>query len=114
MKALSRNFNVKLIAAGALMLSVYTIPAHASTSQITRLKSEGFRTCQTLGNTGYTAIVQGLTLNGGGQRDGGLGNFRIRYCLNTRAECEHFIGNITSNVRGIFDIKYASCKSRAS
>ncbi len=102
--------------AAAAMMAVTLVPAttsisQARTAEIVRLKSEGFRNCRALGDSGYTAVVRGTSLFGA-SRNGSFGNFNLRSCFQTRAECTRFINSIPRIVRGFNDIHYASCTAR--
>lgn len=93
------------------LVPVTTSISHARGAETVRLNSEGFRKCKAQGNSGYTAIVRGTSLNGA-TRNGTFGTFSLRSCFQTRAACSNFVNSIPHIVRGINDIHYASCKSR--
>ncbi len=85
--------------------------ANARGSETVRLNGEGFRKCKAQGDSGYTAIVRGTSLNGT-SRNGAFGSFNLRSCFHTRAEYSRFVNSIPHIVRGVNDIHYASCKAR--
>lgn len=99
----------------ALLTITLIVPTITSSqargSETVRLNGEGFRACKALGDSGYTAIVRGTSLNGV-SRNGSFGTFNIRSCFETRNECRRFVGSIPHIVPGVNDIHYSSCKAR--
>ena len=101
------------------MLALTFVPASTGISQakatynINELQGEGFRACRAQGNTGYTAIVRGTTLNESSIfNENGFGKFYIRSCFQTKAECSNYVKSFTKRLAGVNEISYTSCKSR--
>lgn len=101
------------------MLAMTLVPATSTISQakatynIGELKGEGFRACKAQGNSGYTAIVRGTTLDEGSLFvEEGFGTFYVRSCFQTQAQCKSYVKSFAKRLAGVNEIKYTSCKSR--
>lgn len=101
------------------MLAMTFVPATTTLSQakatynVNELKGQGFRACKAQGDTGYTAIVRGTTLNESSIfNEQGFGRFYVRSCFETKAECKSYVNNFTKLLAGVNEIKYTSCTLR--
>ena len=98
----------------ACVFSASSVLTHAASSNqgeraLQIINSEGFRTCKSLGNSGYTATASGLLIGGSGR---GSGRFRLRTCFQTQRECEAFLDRIPNIVGKIDIIRHRQCKPR--
>jgi len=112
----------KVIAGGLFVAASLTSvmqPAHAISANfpgavVTKLNSQGFKKCKSMGDSGYTAVARGILGDGGGgYRGGGFRSFQIRTCFTTSAACNKFIDRIDHKISQIEQLYYAGCKSRA-
>ncbi len=112
----------KIIAAGvfaAASFSAMLQPANAVSANfpgaaVSKINSQGFKTCKAMGDSGYTAVARGILGDGGGGvNSGGFRYFQIRTCFKTSAACEKFIKRIDHKISQIERLNYAGCKSRA-
>ena len=110
-----------LILAAATILPTVLAPVatHAAIqgsprAVVMKLNGEGFRTCRQLGNSGYTALVQGEFVDGsgGGIYSEGFKRFRVRTCFETRKSCKRFVSRIENIVPGVDSVRLRRCEAR--
>ena len=105
-----------LITSAMLAITMVPFTTHvasaAATANTAKLNGEGFRNCKAQGDTGYTAIVRGLS-SAKSTRNGDFGKFYLRNCFQTKAECKSYVKNVPNILLGVSSITYSSCKARA-
>jgi hypothetical protein len=102
------------------LLAMTLVPAATTASHafsgkavynVNKLQNQGFRACKALGDTGYTGVVRGTTLNGTSLfSERGFPKFYVRSCFETKAECTGYVNTFAKRLIGVNEISYRSCK----